>query len=79
MVRMVRISVQPKTWLGKLIAGIIGVAALLVALFLSILAFAIVASFVVVAIAYFFWTTRRARRSIRDRTIDGKAQSRDIR
>ena len=62
MVRVVHISVQPKTWFGKLIAGIVGLAVMLVAFFLSILAFAIIASIVVVAIIYFLWVTRRARR-----------------
>ena len=62
MVRVVHIAVQPKTWFGKLIAGIVGAALMLVAFFLSLLAFAIIASIVVVAILYFLWATRRARR-----------------
>ena len=77
--RVLHVSLQPKTWLGKLIAGIIGVAVMLAALLLSILAFAIVASIVVVAIIYLLWVTRRARRAMRNQTIDMKAQSRDIR
>jgi len=77
-VRVIHISVQPKTWLGKLIAGIIGVAVMLVAFFLSILAFAIIASLVVVAIVYFMWVTHRARRATRSQTIDGEVKSRDI-
>jgi VIT1/CCC1 family predicted Fe2+/Mn2+ transporter len=76
--RVIRISVQPKTWFGKFIAGIIGVAVMLVAFFFSILAFAIVASIVVAAIIYFLWATRRARGAMRDQTIDGEVQSRDI-
>jgi VIT1/CCC1 family predicted Fe2+/Mn2+ transporter len=75
-VRVVHISLQPKTWFGKLIAGIIGVAVMLVAFFLSILAFAIIASIVVVAIIYFLWATRHARRAMRNQTVDGEVQNR---
>jgi membrane protein implicated in regulation of membrane protease activity len=64
--RVIRISVQPKTWFGKLIAGIIGVAIMLVAFFLSIVTFAIIASIVGAAIIYILWATRRvARRDTR--------------
>ena len=76
--RVIHISVQPKTWFGKLIAGIAGVAIALVAFFVSIIAFAIIASIVVVAIIYFLWVTRRARRTLRNQTIEGEVQSRDI-
>ncbi|HEY2929120.1 hypothetical protein [Piscinibacter sp.] len=77
-VRVIHISVQPKTWLGKLIAGIVGVAVMLLAFFLSILAFAIIASLVVVAIVYFMWVTHRARRAMRSQTIDSEVKSHDI-
>jgi len=76
--RVIHISVQPKTWFGKLIAGIAGVAIALVAFFVSIIAFAIIASIVVVAIIYFLWATRRARRTLHNQTIEGEVQSRDI-
>ena len=76
--RVIHISVQPKTWFGKLVAGIVGVAIALVAFFVSILAFVIIASIVVVAIIYFLWVTRRARRTLRNQTIEGEVQSRDI-
>ncbi len=76
--RVIHISVQPKTWFGKLVAGIIGVAVMLVAFFLSILAFVIIASIVVMAIIYFLWATRRARRAMRDQIIDGEVKSRDV-
>jgi VIT1/CCC1 family predicted Fe2+/Mn2+ transporter len=77
-VRVIHISLQLKTWFGKFIAGIIGVAVMLVAFFLSILAFAIIASIVVVAMIYFLWAARRARRTMRNQTADGILQSRDI-
>ena len=77
--RVIRISVQPKTWFGRLVAGTIGAAVMLVAFFLSLLAFAIVASIAVSAIVYFLWAARRARRARRGRTIDGEARGRDVR
>jgi len=64
-VHVVHISLQLKTWFGKLIAGIIGVGIMLVAFFLSILAFAIVAIIIVVAIIYFLWAAHRARGRMR--------------
>jgi Flp pilus assembly protein TadB len=76
--RVIHISVQPKTWFGKLVAGIVGVAVALVAFFVSILAFAIIAGIVGAAIIYFLWVTRRARRTLRNQTIEGEVQSRDI-
>ena len=76
--RVIHISVQPKTWFGKLVAGIVGVAIALVAFFVSIIAFAIIASIVVVAIIYVLWVTRRARRTLRNQTIEGEVQGRDI-
>jgi Flp pilus assembly protein TadB len=76
--RVIHISVQPKTWFGKLVAGIVGVAVVLVAFFVSILAFVIIATIVVAAIIYFLWVTRRARRTLRNQTIEGEVQSRDI-
>ena len=76
--RVVRVSVQPKTWVGKLIAGIIGVAIILVTFFLSILVFAILASILVIASIYVFWAMYRARCAIRNSSIDGEEKSRDI-
>jgi len=70
-IRTVEISLQPKTWLGKVIAGIVGVAVALVAFFVSVIALAVVAMIVVVAIAYFIWATRRVRRKMRRESIDG--------
>jgi len=77
-VRVIHISVQPKSWLGKLVAGVVAVAVMLVAFFLSIVVFAIIACLVAVALIYLFWATRRARRAMRDQTIDGEVKSRDI-
>jgi ABC-type nickel/cobalt efflux system permease component RcnA len=77
-VRVIHISVQPKSCLGKLVAGIVAVAAMLVALFLSIVAFAILACSVIIIITYLLWATRRARRAMRDQIIDGEVKSRDV-
>ena len=77
-VRVIHISGQPRTWLARLVAGIIGAALILVAFFLSILAFAIIASLVLVAIVYFKWVTHRARRAMHSDTIDGEVKRRDI-
>jgi uncharacterized membrane protein len=77
-VRVIHVSVQPKTWFGKLMAGIVGVAVMLVAFFLSVLAFAIVTGIVVVAVIYFLWATRRAHRTMRNQTVDGEIQTRDL-
>ena len=41
---------QPTSWLGKLVAGVIGVAVMLIAFLLSIVAFAVIASRVLLAI-----------------------------
>ena len=68
--RVIHISMRPRTWLGKVVLGIIGVVVTLVALFLSLVAFAIIASLVVVVIIYFLWATRRMRRAIRKGYID---------
>lgn len=67
-------ATQPKTWFGKLVAAILGVAVLLVALFLSIFAFAVIAIMAVLAVAYILWTTRRARRAAQSQIIDNEAQ-----
>ena len=75
--RVVEISLQPKTWFGRIIAAIVGVAVALVAFFASILVLAIIVVIVVVAIAYFVWATRRARRKMRSEPIDDGTQARD--
>lgn len=75
---VVHVSVQPKTWLGKLVAGLMGVAIILAVFFLSIFVFAIIVSILVIAIIYLFWSTQRTRRAIRNQTIDGVVKNRDI-
>ena len=75
---VIHVSVQPKTWLGKLSAGLMGVAIILAAFFLSFFVFAIIASVLAIAIVYMFWATHRARRAIRNQTIDGVVNKRDI-
>lgn len=76
--RAFHVSGQPKTWFGKLVAGIIGMAVMLAALFVSLLALAIVSSIVLAAILYFLWAARRGRRTARNQTIEGEAHTRDV-
>ena len=78
-VRVVQISVQPKTWWGKLLACILGAAIALAAFFVSVVALVIVACIVVAAGIYLVWTTRHARRAMRDRIIDAEVERSDIR
>lgn len=73
--RVVQVSVQPKTWFGKLVAAIVGVAVMLLALFLSVLVFAVLASLAVVAVLYIAWAARRARRAAQSQIIDNEAQN----
>jgi len=84
-VRVIHVSVQPKSWLGRLAVAIAGAAAMVVAFFLSIIALAVVAGLVAAAIIYLFWTTRRLRRAMREQrnamreqVIEGEVESRDI-
>ena len=77
-VRVIHISVQPKTWLGKLLASILAAVVLLVAFFLSIILFVMFACIVVVAIIYFLWAAHRGGRRHRDQVIEAEVKSRDI-
>ena len=77
-VRVVHISVQPKSWLGKLVDGILALALVVIGFFVSIIVFAVAACIAGVAILYFVWITRRARRAMRDQVIEGEVKSRDI-
>ncbi len=70
--RVIRIEAQPKTWWGKLIAGIVGIALLLVAFFLSLFLFAWIASLLIVAFLYFAWKTSRIRRDQAKAGEDGR-------
>lgn len=77
--RVIHISVQPKTWFGKLIAGIVGITVMLVVFFLSAVAFVVATGIIVAAVIYLLWATRCLRRTLRNRTIDGEIQNRDLR
>lgn len=76
--RVIHVSVRPKTWFGKLIAGIVGVAVMLGVFFLSAVVFVVVTGIIVAALIYVLWATRRVRRTMRNRTIDGEIQNRDL-
>jgi heme/copper-type cytochrome/quinol oxidase subunit 2 len=51
---------------------------MVVAVFLSVIAFAVVAGLVAVALIYLLWVTRRGRRAMRDQVIEGEVKGRDI-
>ena len=76
--RVIHVSVQPRSWIGRLVLGIVGVVAMVVTVFLSVIAFAVVAGLVAVALIYLLWVTRRARRAMRDQVIEGEVKGRDI-
>ena len=77
-VRVIHISVQPKTWLGKLLATILAAALMLIAFFLSIILFVMIACIIVVAIIYVIWASHRAGRRPPDQVIEAEVKSRDI-
>ena len=58
-VRVIHISVQPKTWLGKLLATILAALVMLIAFFLSLVLFVVVACVVIVAIIYSIWASHQ--------------------
>lgn len=72
--RVVHVSVQPKTWFGKLMAAVVGLAAMLVAFFISMIVFAVIASLVVVAVIYLMWAARRARSAAQSQVIDNDSR-----
>ena len=77
--RVIHISVQPKTWFGKLIAGIVGIAVILLIFFVSVVALVVVTGIIVAAVIYLLWATRRLRRTLGNRTTDGEIQNHDLR
>ncbi|MDH3209109.1 MAG: hypothetical protein OEM00_02125 [Burkholderiaceae bacterium] len=60
----------PKTWIGKLIVGVVGAVVILASLLVSIVVFALVASLLLAGVIYFIWTVRRAQRKVQRQTID---------
>ena len=68
------VGTQPRTWFGKLIAAVIGVALILLTLFLSIFVFAVLVSLLFVAVIYVLWTARRARQAAQSQIIQNEAQ-----
>jgi Flp pilus assembly protein TadB len=76
--RAERIAVAPKTWWGKLLALIAGVAAAVAAFFVSLLALAFVVGVGATVAIYLWWATRHARRAMRDETIEGVVSRREI-
>jgi hypothetical protein len=62
--RVIHISMEPRTWWGKLLAGVIGILILAAAFFLSIVLFTVVLSIAMVAFVYFIWMNRAGRNRI---------------
>ena len=60
------------SWLGKLLATVVGVALMVVALLFSILVVAVVAGVVVVAFVSYVWSARSARHTTRRGTAEGE-------
>ena len=59
-VHVYHFSLESRTWFGRVVAWIIGVALLIVTFFFSMLIFMIVASLVVVAFIYLLWKSAGA-------------------
>jgi len=77
-IRIERISVAPKSWWGKLVAVIAGIAMAIAAFFVSLLALAFVVGVGATVAIYLWWATRHARRARGDETIEGVVSRRDI-
>ena len=83
-VRVVRVETRPLGMIGRIIAGLIGVIALMGAFFLSLLVFAAVIVIAAFAVIYMLWRSRnydahRARTASGERIIDGEVLDRDTR
>jgi len=77
-IRIEHISVAPKSWWGKLVAVIAGIAMAIAAFFVSLLALAFVVGVGATVAIYLWWATRHARRARRDETIEGVVSRRDV-
>jgi len=71
---VLHVSVQPKTWFGKLIVATVGLAVMLIAFLLSVIVFAVIVSLIIVAVIYVMWVVHKTRRAkLRDAIdIDSK-------
>ncbi len=67
-----RLRAPQSGFLGKLLAIVASAAALVVAFTLSLLIFAAVAAFVIVAMVFLWWKTRALRRQLRERPPGGR-------
>jgi hypothetical protein len=66
-----RLRAPSSSLLGRILAGIVSAAALIVVFMLSIVVFAAVAAVAVVAGTYVWWKTRALRRQLRERPPGG--------
>jgi Ca2+/Na+ antiporter len=62
--RLIHVSMEPKTRLGKLLFAIFGVSLVILAFFVSILVFVLVATIALVFALYVMWVVNRVRRSV---------------
>jgi len=62
--RLIHASVEPKTRLGKFLFAIFGVSLVVLAFFISILVFVLVATIALLFALYVMWVVNRARRSL---------------
>ena len=69
------VSVTPRSWLGKLLAGVVAVAVIGLALLLSLFAFVAISAIFAAGLLAFLWQTRAQRR--RRRTFDVTAERLD--
>ena len=67
-IRVIHLSTsgRPRTLLGRILLGAVSVAVLVAVLFLSIIAFAVIACLAVIGIGYLLWKTRHVRKAIRE-------------
>lgn len=68
------VSVTPRSWLGKLLAGAVAVAVIGLALLLSLFAFVAISAIFAAGLLAFLWQTRAQRRR---RTFDVTAERLD--
>jgi hypothetical protein len=77
-VRVVHIELQPKSWFGRVVAGVLGIAALGLILVFSVIAFVVLGVLLTGAFVYFFWVSRKARRAMREDVIEGEIRGRKV-
>lgn len=72
--RLIHLQAQPRTWLGRLVAAVVGVAVLVAMFFVSLIVFAVIASVAIVGGLYMVWLVRKARRQAMANVVDVEAR-----